>query len=166
MGVSKDSLYIATVFGLRLLWDSIYDDWSKSSADKGLTVTEEQVLWAIWLFDSSTVTEVASRLQRDKGTISKSIYSLEENGLIVREAGVDRRSYEFKITPEGEKLRRELGPAKNHISLFFRAFHKLTETEQRTFLDITLKLAKHIEGEAYVNEAIHHLERIAEKDGE
>ena len=79
--------YITTAYCLRLLWDRIYEGWSKSASDQGVTVTEEQVLWAIWLMGCGTVTEVARRLRRDKGTISKCVYSLEESGLIIRKAG-------------------------------------------------------------------------------
>lgn len=160
MEVLNESLYVTTVFCLRLLWDTIYDGWAKISSDMGLTVTEEQVLWAIWLFDSSTVTEVASRLQRDKGTISKCIYSLEESGLVLRKAGVDRRSYEFKITEEGEKLRQRLSVAHGCSSPVSQAFAKLTDAEQKMFLSLVAKLSQHIEGEAYVSEVIHHLARV------
>jgi len=112
MSVGCEARYITTAYCLRLLWDRIYEGWSKSASDQGVAVTEEQVLWAIWLMGCGTVTEVARRLRRDKGTISKCVYSLEESGLIIRKAGPDRRSYVFELSPEGDRVR--LGLAKAH----------------------------------------------------
>lgn len=152
---SEDSRYLTVVFCLRLLWDNIYDSWSKAAADQGLTVTEEQVLWAIWLFDSSTVSDVAMRLRRDKGTISKCLYSLEENGLIVRRAGVDRRSFTFELTEEGNQVRQRLGSRHRACSGFREVYAKLTAEEQETLLKLLLKLASGVEGEI-------HLARLVE----
>lgn len=160
MDVPKESQYFMTVMCLRFIWDSIYGDWSKVSSDNGLTVTEEQALWVIWLFGSSTVTEVASRLLRDKGTISKSIYALEENGLIIRKAGIDRRSYEFTTTPVGDQVLKKLRAQHGHKSTFSKALAQLTEVEQRTLFTIVIKLAQHIEGENFINQALAQILRI------
>jgi len=54
------------------------------------------------------VTDVAQILQRDKGTISKSVYSLECQGLVTRGTGEDRRYSCFNLTEKGEKVRQEV----------------------------------------------------------
>lgn len=160
MELQIGNLYISTVFFLRLLWNSIYTDWSKSSDDHGLTVTEETSLWVIWLLGSATITEIASGLQRDKGTISKAMFSLEENGFVEREAGVDRRSYEFRISPAGDVLRRNLERVHGRDSAFARAFSTLSEEERNSFARIAMKLAAGIEGETYARAAVQHLAKI------
>ncbi len=159
---SKETEYLTVVMCLRLLWDNIYDYWAKAASDQGLTVTEEQVLWVIWLFDSSTVSDVARRLHRDKGTISKCIYSLEENGLVVRKAGIDRRSYTFELTEEGNRIRKSLGSAHRTHSVFREAFAKLTTEEQETLLRLLMKLSADIEGEAYLSRLVKALKMIGE----
>ncbi|NLJ81254.1 MAG: winged helix-turn-helix transcriptional regulator [Firmicutes bacterium] len=160
MEVPRASRYITTVFLLRLLWDTIHNDWSKSASNWGLTVTEEQVLWAVWLFDSCTVSEIARHLQRDKGTVSKCVFSLEENGLIVREPGADRRSYGFRITAEGNEIRENLASIHGSNCIFARGLRGLTEEEQKAFLDLLLKITKRIEGKPYTAFVVHNLSRI------
>ncbi|HHT37522.1 MAG: MarR family winged helix-turn-helix transcriptional regulator [Candidatus Wallacebacter cryptica] len=162
MDDSKETRYLTVVFCLRLLWDSIYESWTKAAADQGLTVTEEMVLWAVWLSDSSTVSDVASRLQRDKGTISKCIYSLEENGLIIRKAGSDRRSFTFELSEEGHKIRKSLGGAHRLHSVFLTAFRSLPDGEQKTLFDLLLKLVSKLEGEDYVSKMTKSLTLIDE----
>lgn len=162
MDIPQKGRYITTVFALRLLWDSIYDAWSKGCSDRGITITEEQVLWAIWLLDSSTVTGVASVLRRDKGTISKSIYSLEENGIVVREPGIDRRSYVFRLSTKGNELRKSLSVAHGSNSAFSEALTTLSEDEQHAFIETVLKLAHYIEGETYVHRIVNSLTKVVE----
>ncbi|HHY10287.1 MAG TPA: winged helix-turn-helix transcriptional regulator [Firmicutes bacterium] len=160
MNVPRKSRYVTTVFCLRLLWDSIYDDWTKVTSDVGITVTEEQILWVIWLFDSCTVTEAARYLKRDKGTVSKCIYSLEESGLIFRQPGIDRRSYAFKITDEGERMRQNLERNHGISSVFARALNNLNEKEQKEFLSLLLKITEQIEGKSYTSLLVQSLARI------
>lgn len=100
MNNPRGSLDYVTICCLRLLWDEIYDNWVKVAQDAGLTVTEEQILLAIWLSEESTVTEVAFLLQRDKGTVSKGVYSLERNGLVERKTG--QRSSLFAVYTDGD----------------------------------------------------------------
>ena len=162
MDTPKENLYFAVVFCLRLLWDEIYDTWTKVSGDMGLTVTEEQILWVVWLFRSSTLTDIARRLRRDKGTISKSMYSLEENGLVVRKVGQDRRTFEFEITKEGALLCQELINAHGTDWGFTKAFRSLAQEEQKVFVELILKLTRDIEGDRYVSELVRRLGRIGE----
>src|SRR5690554_5661737 len=98
----RNSLDFLTICCLRLLWDDIYENWMMVPQDAGLTVTEEQILLVLRLASASTVTEAAFILQRDKGTISKSIFSLERNGLVRRKVLEDRRYSEFTLTAKGE----------------------------------------------------------------
>ncbi|MGB4616387.1 MAG: winged helix DNA-binding protein [Limnochordia bacterium] len=162
MNCSKETEYLTAVFCLRLLWDNIYEYWNKAAADQGLTVTEELVLWVISLYDSSTVSDVAARLHRDKGTISKCIYSLEESGLIVRKAGTDRRSYTFELTEEGERIKKILGSSHRLHSVFREAFAGLSGAEQETLLMLLTKLTAEIEGEAYLARLKQSMKKIAE----
>ncbi|NLJ74087.1 MAG: winged helix DNA-binding protein [Firmicutes bacterium] len=164
MDTPRENLYFVTVFCLRLLWDEIYDAWTKVSGDLGLTVTEEQILWVVWLFSSSTLTDIARRLRRDKGTISKGIFSLEESGLVIRKVGEDRRTFEFEITKEGQMLCQALARAHGKDSEFFRAFQGFTQEEQEYFADLILRLARDIEGDHYAAELIKHIGRIGESD--
>ena len=160
MSVGCEARYITTAYCLRLLWDRIYEGWSKSASDQGVTVTEEQALRAIWLMGCGTVTEVARRLRRDKGTISKCVYSLEESGLIIRKAGPARRSYVFELSPEGDRVRLGLAKAHGRHSVVYRALATLDEEEQEALLRIILKVLADVEGETYMENVVRALSAI------
>ena len=153
MDVPRSSLDFITICCLRLLWDEIYDNWVEVAQDVGLTVTEEQILLVLWLAKASTVTEVASTLQRDKGTISKSIFSLERNGLVVRQTLDDRRFSEFTLTEKGEQLSLEL--IDRHIEgqkmAFAQGFLTLDEEERTAFARTALKLVRYVYGDNYIS---------------
>lgn len=149
----RGSLDFVTVCCLRLLWDEIYDNWVKVAQDVGLTVTEELILLAIWFCGESTVTEVASMLQRDKGTVSKGVYSLERSGLVARETGQDRRYSEFTLTEMGEKVRLELVEkhGRGQGLAFAQGFLTLTEEERIAFARTAAKLVRYTYGDTYIN---------------
>lgn len=163
----RRSIDFVTLCCLRLLWDEIYDNWAKVAQGEGLTVTEEQILLVIWLSKESTVTEVAFILQRDKGTISKSIYSLERNGLVVRETGRDRRYSEFILTEMGEKVRQELVEqhTKGQGLAFAQGFLNLGEEERNSFARTAFKLARYVYGDHYVSE-IQKMQNLPDKTAE
>lgn len=148
----RESLDFVTICCLRLLWDEIYDDWVKVAQDAGLTVTEEQILLAIWLFGESTVTEVSFILQRDKGTVSKGVYSLERNGLVARKTGQDRRYSDFTLTELGGKVQLEL--AEKHLQgqglAFAQGFLLLDEEEREAFARTAFKLTRYVYGDNYM----------------
>lgn len=152
MDNGRDSLDFITIYCLRLLWDEIYANWEQIAVDAGLTVTEEQTLLAIGFARGSTVTDVAQILQRDKGTISKSVYCLECQGLVTRETGEDRRYSCFNLTEKGEKVRQEV--AQKHLSgrglAFAEGFLKLPEEERHAFTRTAFKLTRHVYGDDYI----------------
>lgn len=152
MDNSRGSLDFLTIYCLRLLWDEIYDNWVKVAQDAGLTVTEEQILLAIWLAEESTVTEVAFILQRDKGTVSKGVYSLERNGLVARKVGQDRRYSEFALTDIGEEVRLELVEkhGRGQRLAFAQGFLLLDEAERNAFTLTAFKLARYVYGDNYI----------------
>lgn len=161
MKTPREQLYLA-VTSFRLLWGEIYEDWAKSTADFGLTVTEESILWILWSHKSSTVTELAQRLQRDKGTISKSIYSLEENGFVSRKYGENRRSFRFDITETGEDVLRRMTSEHARKWRLAKALDDLSDKEREVFLELARKLAEFIAGELRVYELQKTVTRICE----
>lgn len=150
----RGSLDFIAICSLRLLWDEIYDNWVNVAQDAGLTVTEEQILLAIWLAGESTVTEVAFLLQRDKGTVSKGVYSLERNGLVARQIGQDRRYSKFTLTEMGKQLQTEL--VDKHIQgqglAFAQGFLMLDEEERQAFTRTAFKLARYVYGDSYIEQ--------------
>lgn len=152
MDLHREHLDLMVMYGLRLLWDEISTNWGKLARDMGLTLTEVQILWIISLSHSSTVTEVAYCLQRDKGTVSKSIYSLEQNGLIQRSEGEDRRFYDFTVSEKGNELLNQLGEAhaKGFGLTFVKAFVNLEKEERESFAQIIIKLVRQVYGEHYI----------------
>ena len=152
MNNPRGSLDYVTICCLRLLWDEIYDNWVKVAQDAGLTVTEEQILLAIWLSEESTVTEVAFLLQRDKGTVSKGVYSLERNGLVERKTGQDRRYSQFTLTEMGHHVRSELAERHNQGQglAFAQGFLLLDEAERAAFTRTAFKLARYVYGDHYI----------------
>lgn len=160
----RNSLDFVTICCLRLLWDDIYDNWMILAQDAGLTVTEEQILLVLWLARASTVTEVAFILQRDKGTISKSIFSLERNGLVVRQTLDDRRYSEFTLTEKGEEMSQELIQAhkKGRGMGFAQGFLALEEDERLAFVQTAFKLTRYIYGDNYVS-TVHQLRNLPDE---
>lgn len=152
MESERRSLDLLAAWCLRLLWDGVYDSWVQVAQDAGLTVTEEQILFAIWLSEGSTVTEAAFLLQRDKGTVSKALYSLEVSGLVTREVLRDRRYAEFRLTPRGEKLLQDL--LTRHVRVqdlaFAQGFLSLDEGERLAFLRTAFKLVRCVYGNEYI----------------
>lgn len=153
MGNARGSLDFATVCCLRLLWDEIYDNWVEVAQDAGLTVTEEQILFVVSFAPESTVTEVAFILQRDKGTVSKSLYSLEKNGLVARRTYLDRRYSGFTLTERGAAVLQELKEVhiRGHGLAFAQGFLALNEDERTAFARTAFKLVKYVYGDDYVS---------------
>ncbi len=152
MNLNREYLDYVVICGMRLIWDEINANWSKLARDVGLTVTEEQVLWVISFSDSSTVTEIAYILQRDKGTISKCVYSLEQNGFLTRFEGKDRRFYEFTLTKAGSDLIKELTRRHSETKglTVARALMELSKEERDFFARTIVKLVKRVYGEKYI----------------
>ncbi len=152
MDKPRGSLDFVVICCLRLLWDEVYDNWEEIAQNAGLTVTEEQILLAIWLSEESTVTEVAFLLQRDKGTVSKAVYSLESNGLLARKTGHDRRYSEFTLTEMGEQVRLELVEkhGQGRGLAFAQGFLRLDDEERNAFARTAFKLARYVHGDNYI----------------
>mgnify|MGYP000927228958 CR=1 FL=1 len=153
MNNPRNSLDFVTVCCLRLLWDEIYGNLMEVAQDAGLTVTEEQILMAIWLSKESTVTEIAFIVQRDKGTVSKGVYSLELNGLVARKVGQDRRYAVFTLTEMGERVNEELlaKHGQGQGLAFAQGFLNLNEEERDSFVHIAFKLVRYVYGDSYVS---------------
>jgi len=69
------------------------------------------ILVDLWTRDGVRQQDLASSSIRDKASITRVLYSLEQEGLVIRQSDpADKRSKRIFLTPKGKKLREELLP--------------------------------------------------------
>ncbi len=85
----------------------------------GLTWTAFVVLWVVWIFGEKETRHVAAESGITKGTLTGVMKTLEAHGLVTRRKHpVDGRLVLLALTPEGERLMRELFPEFNQEEAF------------------------------------------------
>lgn len=83
---------------------------ARKLASKGITVSEWEVLWALYE-EPSRPSDVATELSIDKGAITRLADRLIKKGLLVRRANKkDRRGQILELTAKGSGLAQELLP--------------------------------------------------------
>ncbi|GGO95706.1 MarR family winged helix-turn-helix transcriptional regulator [Wenjunlia tyrosinilytica] len=84
-----------------------------------LTWTAFVVLWVVWIWGEKETRHVAEEAGITKGTLTGVAKTLESRGLISRvKHPTDGRLVLLDLTPEGERLMRELFPAFNGEEVF------------------------------------------------
>jgi DNA-binding MarR family transcriptional regulator len=89
---------------LRKLQRRLAEQLDGDSVCCGVTIAQCHVLLAIEEKTDTTITELAAELELDKSTLSRTIESLVNMGLVNRETNTDnRRSQHIQLTEDGEK---------------------------------------------------------------
>ncbi len=86
----------------------------------GLTWTQFEVLWHLWLFGPEQHRALADELGISKGSVTAVTTALEGRGLVGRaQDGDDRRLVTFALTRNGRAAMRRLFPAVNRAEAAF-----------------------------------------------
>lgn len=110
-------------------------------ATENITLPEWHVLISLYNGDASNVVELAKFIEVDKGAISRVLDKLEENELVVRKPGKNRRTSLIVLTPKGAALSPKLGQlAEENEAMFFSS---LSSSEKKQLRLILTKLLKH-----------------------
>ena len=78
---------------------------ARTYADENITIPEWRVLAVVAQADETAARDVVKRTPMDKMTVSRAVSSLEEKGLVIREASeTDRRVNMLSLSPVGRDL--------------------------------------------------------------
>ena len=111
MTTNRDQLVMGLLFVGRHLLDVALS--SVTSTDKSVTGAETAVMLAVLAFPSSSQSEIAAILGRDKTTLSRTVSRLEKEGFLVsRMDPVDGRRKSLELT---ERAREFVIPALNSV---------------------------------------------------
>ena len=100
----------------------------------GVTTAQCHTLLAIEEKGLTTTTELATELELDKSTLSRTIDGLVAVGLANRETdSSNRRSQHISLTSQGERVTASINERWNHY--FESLFNRLPESKRRTLLE-------------------------------
>ncbi len=100
----------------------------------GVTRAQCHVLLAVEEKGLTTVTDLASNLELDKSTLSRTIEGLVGMGLVRRETNSgNRRSQDICLTPEGERAAASIGSQWNNY--FETIFSGLSASKQQALFE-------------------------------
>lgn len=107
-------------------------------ATQEIAILEWRILISLYNNDASNIVELANFIEVDKGAVSRVLYKLEIEDLVIRLPGKDRRSSIVKITKKGE----ELTPKLAHLAELNEQefFSCLSEVEKGQLKSILKKL--------------------------
>lgn len=121
--------------------------FTQQNADSlGLTVTQMGILNTIRTSPGITLKEITERLFSPKSTISISVDSLVNLGLVARKSSEeDRREVNLKLTREGEEVSKK--SCENAVSYraMLSALEKLSEEDVQSLLRIHRELSMHLQ---------------------
>ncbi|HEX7663072.1 MAG TPA: helix-turn-helix domain-containing protein [Polyangiaceae bacterium] len=98
--------------------------------EAGLVRMEMRALGFLARHDGATAGDLVKRSGRDKGQIARIVAQLIERGLVVREAGVDRRTHALRLTAEGRAVQRRLERRRSRAAAAVFGRFSATEREQ------------------------------------
>ncbi|MFG3257341.1 MarR family winged helix-turn-helix transcriptional regulator [Streptomyces sp. NPDC048172] len=109
-----------------------------------LTWTSFVVLWVVWIWGEMETRHVAAEAGISKGTLTGVARTLQNRGLLERHTHPgDGRLALLRLTPEGERLMREVFPAFNAEEAFVT--EGLTNRQCRTLADLLRGIVVHTE---------------------
>ena len=135
---------------MRQVSHALYQLGESSLASAGLTFARFRLLMALLTSeeldgrDELNPSEISVRLGISRNTVSTLIRDLENEGLIERHLdNSDRRRFNIRLTPAGQRLVRK--NASHHYHIIARCFDALTSKEQENLSNILTKLDASIE---------------------
>ncbi|KRL00924.1 MarR family winged helix-turn-helix transcriptional regulator [Liquorilactobacillus capillatus] len=112
----------------------IINQLNEGLKDYDIYASQYQLLVNVKRYNNSTSKELAAKLNVNPAAISRTLKSIEEQGLIQRRQTVDRRAYQIMTTTKGSELLAKLSERDSDI---FRKFFSLLDSKE---LSILLKL--------------------------
>ncbi len=144
-GLEVDFAAMAAVSNLYRAASSIRNHLEQSvlrSLD--LTWTGFVVLWVVWIWEEIETRNVAAEAGITKGTLTGVARTLIGRGLLTKQIPAhDRRRSLLSLTPEGERLMRQLFPAFNGEEKFVTG--ALDRSEVDTLGSILHRMIEHLE---------------------
>ena len=109
----------------------------------GLSIPETEIVFDIYQFGSSKVTDICERLNRSTNIISPSISSLEKKKIVSKNKNLkDKRITLINLTDSGLKLIHEiLTDVSDYYSLFLSHYN---DDELKQILDLVNKASKEV----------------------
>lgn len=104
----------------------------------GIYASQYQLLVNINRYNNSTSKELAAKLNVNPAATSRTLKSIEQQGLITRKQTSDRRAYQIAITNKGHDLLLKL--SERDTTIFQKFFAPLTPNERTALLEILTKL--------------------------
>jgi|HigsolmetaAR203D_1030402.scaffolds.fasta_scaffold00673_19 DNA-binding MarR family transcriptional regulator len=124
-----------------LLHRSLFFDWSKFMV-KGMSGSQPLILEKLSLSGKQKVTDLAKVLNITSGAVTGLTDRLIANGYVTRKRSEeDRRIVYIEITPEGEKVLKEI--QEHRQSIINQYFSALTEEELQHLLRLYRKVLDH-----------------------
>ncbi|NLY49153.1 MAG: MarR family transcriptional regulator [Clostridiales bacterium] len=115
----------------------------KNGEFKDLSITEIHTIEAVGMYGSSTMSEVASRLDITMGTLTTAIDKLIKKGYVERfRSDVDRRIVNVKLTNRGKLAYRI--HEKFHLDMVKSIMDDFSEEEEDILLSALRKLSRHL----------------------
>lgn len=82
----------------------VYDDYLRPY---GLRTAQMNILVAVSFMKSATPSEIERRLYLEKSTVSRNVDRMRQRGWLEFVPGMDGRSHQLQLTPQGGKLLRK-----------------------------------------------------------
>lgn len=106
-------------FNLRKAARAITQIYDQLFREIGLTASQISILTSLKMIGGMTVSQLAQAMATDRTTITRNLKPLERRRLIEIQVGVDKRSRQIDLTPEG------LAQAERSAEIFQQFHHKV-----------------------------------------
>ena len=104
----------------------------------GIYASQYQLLVNVSRYNNSTSKELAAKLNVNPAAISRTLKSIENQGLITRKQTSDRRVYQITVTDKGHNLLAKL--SERDTNIFQKLFSPLTHKETVALVGLLSKL--------------------------
>lgn len=130
---------------LRLLvvtYNAIMDAQKTEVKRFDIQFARSETLWCLKAMGgAATISEIAQLLDRDRHSTAQLLRRMEDDGLVSRQKGVNKRNAAtIVITEEGERLTQQI--AAKHVVIIDEIFSSLTSKQQETFREYLKKLGQ------------------------
>jgi DNA-binding MarR family transcriptional regulator len=122
------------------LFHAMHQEFSRGLAAHGVTPPHWATLITLYQKKASTPGGLARYLGVDRAAITRILDRLEEDGLVVRKPGTDRRSLSLDLTPAGRELTPRLAEVAHLIRDKFLS--KISHEEESRFKSTLIRILK------------------------
>ena len=138
-GTEEEKLILNAYIAFLRAYNSVLERLSDLLTKERLTFSQFGVLEALYFLGPMNQKTVSKKILKSASNICTVLENLEKRGLIRRETNKkDRRNTLVYLTPEGEKLIKELFPI--HLEDIKKEFYVFNKKEVETFYKLCKKL--------------------------